>query len=61
MEVHTVCVELHAHSCNLSPAPPAPLVYFFPAGVLFSTKNAKGTTPKADGIHENEVMDEHDF
>ena len=32
------------HSCNLSPAPQAPLAYFFPAGVLFSTKNAKGTT-----------------
>ena len=28
------------HSCDLSPAP---LVYFFPAGVLFSTENAKGT------------------
>ena len=35
---------LHCHSCNLSPAPPALLVYFFPAGVLFSTENAKGTT-----------------
>ena len=34
----------YEHSCNLSPAPPAPLVYFFPAGVLFSTENAKGTT-----------------
>ena len=32
------------HTCNLSPAPPAPLAYFFPAGVLFSTENAKGTT-----------------
>ena len=31
------------HSCNLSQAPQAPLVYFFPAGVLFSTENAKGT------------------
>merc|ERR1712175_3799 len=31
------------HSCNLSQAPQAPLVYFFPAVVLFSTENAKGT------------------
>ena len=36
--------EFSIHSCDLSPAPPAPLVYFFPAGVLFSTENAKGTT-----------------
>ena len=38
-----MCTCVH-HSCDLSPAPPAPLAYFFPAGVLFSTENAKGTT-----------------
>merc|ERR1712208_19343 len=37
------CDKSWLHCCNLSQAPQAPLVYFFPAGVLFSTENAKGT------------------
>ena len=34
----------HTHSCDLSPAPPALLAGLFPAGILFSTVNAKETT-----------------